>query len=367
MGSYHDEKNVMGGSDQGELCSLAMTIASGSVPAMVLKALIELDVLELIKRAGPGAQLSPAQIVAQLPTKNPDAGTMLDRMLRLLASYEILSCSTQTLPDGRVERLYGLAPVCQFFTNNEDGATLGAIVQLSQEKLVVESWYHLKDAVLDGGIPFKKAQGMTIYEYPKTDPRFNQVFNSGMSNYSTIIMRDLLERYKGFEGISTLVDIAGGTGASINMVVSKYPTIKGINFDLPHVIKDAPSYDGVEHVGGDMFESVTKADAMLIKWTLCDWSDEHCLKLLKNCYNALPDNGKVIVCDYVLPMAPETSNAAKTVFLLDAIMLANFVGGKGRTKQEFEALARKVGFEGFEVPCSSYDFSVMELFKKKNN
>ncbi|KAJ8419777.1 hypothetical protein Cgig2_030591 [Carnegiea gigantea] len=328
MGSYHVEKNVMGGPDQGELCSLAMTVASGSVPAMVLKALIELDVLELIKRAGPGAQLSPAQIVAQLPTKNPDAGTMLDRMLRLLASYEILSCSTQTHPDGRVERLYGLAPVCQFFTKNEDGATLGAIVNLSQEK------YHLKDAVLDGGIPFKKAHGMTIYEYPKTDTRFNQVFNSGMSNYSTIIMRDMLERYNGFEGISTLVDIAGGTGASINMVVSKYPTIKGINFDLPH-------------------------------WTLCDWSDEHCLKLLKNCYNALPDNGKVIVCDYVLPTAPETSHAAKTVFLLDAIMLANFVGGKGRTQQEFEALARKARFEGFEVACSSYDFSVMELLKKK--
>jgi caffeic acid 3-O-methyltransferase len=29
------------------------------------------------------------------------------------------------------------------------------------------------------------------------------------------------------------------------MIVSKYPSIRGINFDLPHVIEDAPSYPGM--------------------------------------------------------------------------------------------------------------------------
>ena len=54
----------------------------------------------------------------------------------------------------------------------------------------------------------------------------------------------MLENYKGFEGVSTLVDVAGNIGINLNMIISKYPTIKGINFDLPHVIKDAPTYKG---------------------------------------------------------------------------------------------------------------------------
>lgn len=347
-----------------EACSFAMTLTSGSVPPMVLKAVIELDVLEIIKRAGPNAQLSPAEIVAQLPSKNPDAATMLDRMLRLLASYSILSYSLRTLPDGKVERLYGLAPVCQFLTKNQDGVTLGALSLMNQDKILMESWYHLKDAVLDGGIPFNKAYGMTAFEYHGTDPRFNKVFNNGMSNHSTITMKRILDTYKGFEGLSTLVDVGGGTGATLNMIISKHPTIKGINFDLPHVIEDAPAYNGVEHVGGDMFESVPKGDAIFMKWICHDWSDEHCLKFLKNCYASLPDHGKVIVCEYILPVAPETNHAARTVFHVDAIMLAHNPGGKERTEQEFEGLAKGAGFEGFRVACSAYDTKVIEFYKK---
>ncbi|KMT16477.1 hypothetical protein BVRB_3g050950 [Beta vulgaris subsp. vulgaris] len=361
MGSTSADKTQMG---EDEACSFAMTLTSGSVPPMVLKAVIELDVLEIIKRAGPNAQLSPAEIVAQLPSKNPDAATMLDRMLRLLASYSILSYSLRTLPDGKVERLYGLAPVCQFLTKNQDGVTLGALSLMNQDKILMESWYHLKDAVLDGGIPFNKAYGMTAFEYHGTDPRFNKVFNNGMSNHSTITMKRILDTYKGFEGLSTLVDVGGGTGATLNMIISKHPTIKGINFDLPHVIEDAPAYNGVEHVGGDMFESVPKGDAIFMKWICHDWSDEHCLKFLKNCYASLPDHGKVIVCEYILPVAPETNHAARTVFHVDAIMLAHNPGGKERTEQEFEGLAKGAGFEGFRVACSAYDTKVIEFYKK---
>ena len=59
-------------------------------------------------------------------------------------------------------------------------------------------------------------------------------------------MKKLLENYKGFEGVSTLVDVGGGIGATLNMIISKHPTIKGINFDLPHVIQDAPTYPGIK-------------------------------------------------------------------------------------------------------------------------
>lgn len=102
----------------------------------------------------------------------------------------------------------------------------------------------MKDAVLDGGIPFNKAYGMTAFDYHGTDPRFNKVFNQGMSNHSTITMKKILQTYDGFDGLMSVVDVGGGTGATLNIILSKYPSIKGINFDLPHVVQDAPSYPG---------------------------------------------------------------------------------------------------------------------------
>ncbi|XP_039010933.1 caffeic acid 3-O-methyltransferase 2-like [Hibiscus syriacus] len=113
-------------------------------------------------------------------------------------------------------------------------------------------------------------------------------------------MKKILENYDGFEELKTLIDVGGGTKATFNMIITKHPSIKDINFDLPHVIEDAPTYPGVEHVGGDMFQSVPKGDASFMKWICQDWSDEHCLKFLNKCYEALRDQGKVIVAESIL-------------------------------------------------------------------
>jgi caffeic acid 3-O-methyltransferase len=39
----------------------------------------------------------------------------------------------------------------------------------------------------------------------------------------------------------------------------------------------------------------------LLQYILHDWDDENCVKILKNCYKALPADGKVITVDHVLP------------------------------------------------------------------
>ncbi|XP_059435365.1 3-aminomethylindole N-methyltransferase-like [Corylus avellana] len=65
-----------------------------------------------------------------------------------------------------------------------------------------------------------------------------------MSNHTTLIMKKLLDVYKGFEGPKVKVDVGGGIGVTLSIITSKYPQIKCINFDLPHVLADAPSYPG---------------------------------------------------------------------------------------------------------------------------
>uniref|UniRef100_A0A1S3XCS3 Caffeic acid 3-O-methyltransferase-like n=1 Tax=Nicotiana tabacum TaxID=4097 RepID=A0A1S3XCS3_TOBAC len=119
----------------------------------------------------------------------------------------------------------------------------------------------------------------------------------------------------------------------------------------------------VEHVGGDMFESIPEGDAIFMKWILHDWSDSHNLKLLKNCYKALPDNGKVIVVEAILPVKPDIDTAMVGVSQCDLIVMAQYPGGKERSEQEFRALATETGFKGVNLICCVCNFWVMEFCK----
>ncbi|KAI3948702.1 hypothetical protein MKW92_046739 [Papaver armeniacum] len=362
---HHEEENSKDKQEE-QACMFALQLASASVPVMVLRAAIEMDVLEIMNRAGPGSELSAAYIASQiLNVTNPNASVMLDRMLRLLASYKILTCSDRTLDDGTTERVYGLELVCKFLVKDDDGVSMAPLLLMNQDKILLESWFHLKDAVVTGGIPFNLAYGMNAFEYPATDARFNTVFNKGMSDHTAIFMKKILETYKGFESINSIVDVGGGVGVSLDMILTKYPSMKGINFDLPHVIKDAPAYESaVEHVGGDMFVSVPKGtDAVFMKWILHDWSDEFCTKVLKNIHDALPEHGKLILVECIIPPTTEPTLEALGVYHVDNMMMAYNPGGKERTEKEFDDLAKATGFSGVKLICSAFNTWIMECHK----
>ncbi|KAB2597917.1 caffeic acid 3-O-methyltransferase 1-like [Pyrus ussuriensis x Pyrus communis] len=328
----------------------AMQLVFSSVLSMSMQSAIELGVFDIIAKASPGAKLSSSEIAAHIGrgTRNSEAPMMLDRILRLLASHSILSCSAAAIeedgPDS--QRLYSLGPVSNYFVTNEDSVSLGPLMALIQDKVFLDSWSQLKDAVVEGGIPFNKVHGTHAFEYPGLDARFNQVFNTAMFNHTTIVMKKILHLYKGFEKLTQLVDVGGGLGVTLSLITSKHPHIKG-----------------VKHVGGDMFASVPSGDAIFMKWILHDWSDQQCLKLLKNCYNAIPDDGKVIILEALLPVMPETSTAVKSTSQIDVLMMTQNPGGKERSREEFMALATGAGFSGIKYECFVCNFWVMEIFK----
>ncbi|XVF53205.1 hypothetical protein PTKIN_Ptkin05aG0081800 [Pterospermum kingtungense] len=310
----------------------AMQLVSASVMPMALKAAVQLGVFEIIQKAGPGAQLSICQTVSQLPSQsNPDGPLVLDRILRLLASHSILTFSLETNDqeeDEQVVRLYGLAPVAKYFIRRPGGGSLSPLLDLFQDKA---------------------AHGMSAVEYVGKDSRFGEIFKGSMIDFNPMFVEEMLEIYK---------DVGGGNGSILHWIVSKYPAIKGINFDLPQMIDKSPSYPGIEHVSGDMFKSVPKGDAIFMKWIL------HCRKLLENCYEALPANGKVIVVDLVIPESPDTNLFCKSVFQFELFMMNTNGSGKERTEKEFESLAKGSGFSDVRVACCAYSFSVLEFYKK---
>lgn len=119
----------------------ALRLGCSTSVAMALKAVIELNVLEVIAAAGPGARLLPEEIVSQIETTNPNAGEVLDRLLRFLASYNVLKCEVVDGEKGMMKRKYGLAPICRFFTKDEDGVSVAPLLLMNQDKVLVDAWY----------------------------------------------------------------------------------------------------------------------------------------------------------------------------------------------------------------------------------
>ncbi|XP_047969223.1 caffeic acid 3-O-methyltransferase-like [Salvia hispanica] len=335
-------------STEEEARTLAIKCATGAVLPMVVKTAIELDLFQLIKNAG---SISAEELAARIPTSNPGAGALLERILRLLTANSVLSC------EGGDERRYTLSAVGKLFTKNEEGGSWCGMSLTAHDKVLMECWYHLKDAILEGGIPFERAHGMSIFKYASNDSRFSNLLNQTMTD-STLEYKKIFEMYSNFEGIESLVDVGGGIGVLLSIIISNNPSIKGINFDLPHVIQQAPSYPGIEHVEGDMFINVPKGDAIIMKNIMHDWGDEDCVRILKNCKAALPRSGKVVIVEYVLPEIPESGVEE----LLNVMMSAYTSGGKERTEMEFRILGKQGGFQGFRKVCTSSHFCFLELY-----
>ncbi|PWA78002.1 O-methyltransferase COMT-type, S-adenosyl-L-methionine-dependent methyltransferase [Artemisia annua] len=291
----------------------AMQLVTSTSLTMVLVNAIKLKVLEAIAKAGPDARLSAYEIAFRLSIPNKDAPNMLDWMLRLLASHSIVTC-TQSCHNLSPVRVYGLAPVAKYFIGSKDGVSLGTFMELYQDDVCMHTWSKLKDSVLEGGVAFDKLYGRHLFEYPAIDARFNDVFNNAMVNHTTIVINEILDCYHGFENLKRLVDVGGG----------------------------------IEHIGGDMFQEVPHGDAIFMKWILHDCQ---CVKLLSNCYKALPHDGIVIVVEAVLPFLSDTSSSVKVTTHMDTMMMTQCPGGKERTDEEFLALDKDAGFTGIRKQC----------------
>lgn len=65
-----------------------------------------------------------------------------------------------------------------------------------------------------------------------------------MAHTGPLDIKRVLKSYKGFEGVSKLVDVGGGVGGTLKLIIFQYPSMKGINFDLPQVVQDLPHHPG---------------------------------------------------------------------------------------------------------------------------
>ncbi|XP_054806248.1 isoliquiritigenin 2'-O-methyltransferase-like [Prosopis cineraria] len=199
-----------------------MMLSAYQIFLAVLNAAVELNLFEIIGKGNPEG-MSPSEIAIKLPNPHASMAWRLDRMLFLLANYSLLTCSSNKLYQyGGIERLYGLSLASKYLIPNKDGASC---ISLCWHPTYVEIWQNFKQVILDQEEDlFMKVHGMSYFEYMEMDPTVKTIFHQAMADIAIIEMKKVLETYKGFEGMSTLV-VAGGIGQSLKMVTFKYPSI----------------------------------------------------------------------------------------------------------------------------------------------
>ena len=210
-------------------------------------------------------------------------------------------------------------------------------------------WPELAHSIRTGNPAVEKVTGRSCFEAIFGDPEVACDFNMAMTCFSRLIAPPLLAAYD-FSGIGTLMDVAGGHGTILCEVLSRYPNMRGILFDLPNVIEEATCHicslkldHRCETVVGDFFESIPAgADAYYMQHILHDWADEPALKILANCRRALEGRpgGRLIVLDSVIGEDSVPSPAK----WLDLEMLL-MPGGRERTESEWRDLFVRAGFE----------------------
>ncbi|MFF5719167.1 methyltransferase [Streptomyces buecherae] len=157
-----------------------------------------------------------------------------------------------------------------------------------------------------------------------------------------------------FGGFQHVVDVGGRDGTLLASVLRRFPTLRGTVYDTADGLAQAS--DKLAELGltercdvavGDFFASVPAgADPYLIKSVIHDWSDERCAGILRRCRDALPDHGRVLVVEPVLP--PLVDPRVAGLYLSDLNTLVN-VGGRERTREDFAALCASAGLAVISV------------------
>ncbi|RVW38523.1 hypothetical protein VitviT2T_003179 [Vitis vinifera] len=328
----------------------------GFVEMAVVKCGIELGIADVIEsHAGPITLSSLSSSLGCSPSG-------LYRIMRFLVNRRIF----KEVATSQGDTGYQQTPLSRrLMTRSENG--MAALLLLESSPVMLAPWHGLSARLLGkGNATFDAAHGQDVWGYAASHPAHSKLINDAMACDARMAVSAIVNGCpEVFDGVSTLVDVGGGDGTALRTLIKARPLIRGINFDLPHVVSSAPKCNGVEYASGDMFDTVPKADAAFLMWVLHDWGDEECIQILEKCRQAIPgDKGKVIIVEAVIQEnEKEGDNNLKDVgLMLDMVMMAHTTTGKERTLKEWDYVLKKAGFNRYTVKPIRAVKSVIEAY-----
>ena len=152
----------------------------------------------------------------------------LYRLLRALASVGVFSEGD----DGR----FRPTPLGDCLRSDMPGSQWAMAVMMGEEHY--RCWGDLLASVRTGETAFDRIYGKPIFEFLGGHPEQAEVFDAAMTSIHGRETRAMLDSYD-LSGIGVLADVGGGNGSNLIGILGRHPGMRGVLFDLPHVVERA--------------------------------------------------------------------------------------------------------------------------------
>ncbi|HZZ72879.1 MAG TPA: methyltransferase [Pirellulales bacterium] len=303
--------------------------------------------LGLADRLAAGPQ--PAADLAQAVGAHPEA---LYRLLRALASVGVF------VEEER--QCFALTELGAALRQDAPNSLRPMAIMMGEEHFL--AWSQLLHSVRTGQRGWDQVFDLPPFEFLACHPEQAAIFDEAMVSVhgrETAAIADAGD----FSAIGTIMDIGGGNGSMLAMLLHRNPNLRGILFDLPNVIERARApiaaaglTERCQLMSGNFFDSVPAgAKVYFMRHIIHDWTDEECTVLLKNVRRAVPPDGRLLVVESVIPPGNEPFFGK----LLDLNMLV-IPGGRERTAAEYRALYATAGFRLSRIIPTASEVSLIE-------
>ena len=300
---------------------------------------------------------SGSKSVTELAARTESNEDALYRVMRALASNGVFH-------EGPA-RTFSLTPVSEQLCVNTANSARTMALWLT-DPYHFEVFHEMAHSIRTGDTVSEKTHGLPCFDYFAKDKRVGEVFNNAMTGFSKVVIEAALDAYDfSFLQGKILVDVAGGHGMVLTEILKKYPTVRGVLFDLDHVVEGAHpriSSLGLEGrcctASGDFFKAVPEGDAYVLKNIIHDWDDEKASTILKNIHRAARPGAKVLLLEGIL--APGNEPSFTKWVDLEMLLLP---GGRERTEDEYRKLLASAGFEVSRVVPTKSPLSVIEAVR----
>ena len=292
---------------------------------------------------------SAAELAAKTKTHAPS----LYRLMRTLASIGVF-----TERDGQ---RFALTPLGEALKTGAPGSARSTLMAFGAPAFW-RALEYIMYSLETGKTGFEKANGMPIFDYYAQHPEEASHFSEAMVGWHGSEPPTVAKAYD-FSRFTTVVDVGGATGNMLAAILSEHASPRGVLYDRPHVVRDAPALLKARGVDkrvtiepGDFFERVPEGgDAYLLSHIIHDWSESQCLTILGHCRKVMKPDGRLLIVETVLPPG-DTSHQGK---MQDMVMLI-VPGGEERTEAEYVTLLGKAGFRLNRVVPTESVVSVVE-------
>jgi hypothetical protein len=247
---------------------------------------------------------------------------------------------------------FSLTEKSKLLTENHPESLKYACMNWAGEHLT--AWQNLDYSIITGKSAFENLYQSNFFDYLDKHPEKLDAYHKAMFEYARDDYRHLPETVD-FSKCKSVLDCGGGYGAAINAIKEKFPQIDCYLFDLPKVVEKA-QIKNITKIGGSFFEKIPKvAETIILSRVLHDWEDKKANLILKNCFEALPENGTL----YVIENCADKININLSLLSLNmAVMCDSYE----RTFVEYKTLCEQQGFS-FQQDTKINDLQTILIFR----